>query len=107
MLIFLWSLDSRMNTITSPRFNCFSRFLKNIDTRKASFYFFSTKQVNTFIFIEGGKALSWYQNNKSSNIILITCFRHYDIFAKTSSRTTTAIAFSSQNVAGSRARSSK
>ena len=107
MLIFLWSLDSRMNTITSPRINCFSRFLKKYRHPESFVLLFSTKQVNTFIFIEGGKALSWYQNNKSSNIILITCFRHYDIFAKTSSRTTTAIAFSSQNVAGSRARSSK
>ena len=32
----------------------------------------------------------------------MTCFRHYDILAKTRSRMTTAVAFSRQNDTGSR-----
>ena len=35
---------------------------------------------------------------------MLTCFRHYDIFAKTCSRMTTAIKFSRQNDAGLRTR---
>ena len=35
---------------------------------------------------------------------MITCFRHYDILAKTRTRMTTAIAFSRQNNTGSRGR---
>ena len=35
---------------------------------------------------------------------MITCFRHYDILAKTGSRMTMAIIFSRQNDAGSHAR---
>ena len=36
-------------------------------------------------------------------LLLITCFRHYDILDKTSSRMITAIAFSRPNGAGSSA----
>ena len=38
---------------------------------------------------------------KLLSLFLITCFRHYDILAKTLSSMTTAITFSRQNDAGS------
>ena len=38
---------------------------------------------------------------------MITCYSHYDIFAKTRGRMTTAITFSRQNDAGSRARNTE
>ena len=55
------------------------------------------------LFIEGIWALSRSPNDETSNI-RYTCFQHYVILDETRRRRTTAIAFSRQIDAGSRAR---
>ena len=50
------------------RLKVFSRILKILTSRKASFSHFLTRKVSTVIFSEGGYALSRLQNAKTSNI---------------------------------------
>ena len=45
----------------------FSRILKKQTPRKVWLYFSSARKVITFIFIEGGQAISWSQNDKTPN----------------------------------------
>ena len=72
-----------------------------MDTPENFIVFFSPEKLARF-----SKPLSWAQNDKISShlIVDITFFRHIDILAKTRSRMTKATAFSRQNDAGSRAR---
>ena len=88
---------------TSTRFNLKSLrvFSKKNTPRKASSYFFSPKSLYSYL---DWRMLSPLQIVKWWNFLhLITCSRHYDILAKTRSKMTTAITFSRQNDAGSRA----
>ena len=62
-----------------------------------------TRKVTTITCSEGGYTLSQSQNDKTTNI-LVTCFCHFDILAKTRSRVTTPTTFSRQNDTGLRAR---
>ena len=97
-------IDSRTRTTTSTRFDLkFFRVLSKIDTLKLFIVLFFTRNVSSVIFFEGGQDLSRLQNTKTSHISVITCSRHYDTLTKTRSRMTTAITFSRQNDAGSRA----
>ena len=97
-------IDSRTRTTTSTRFDLkFFRVLSKIDTLKLFIVLFFTRNVSTVIFFEGGQDLSRLQNTKTSHILVITCSRHCDTLTKTRSRMTTAITFSRQNDAGSRA----
>ena len=82
----------------------FSRIVKKWTLRKASLHSFFTRKVNTVIFLEGGLALFLAKWENFHH--LITCL-HHCILAKPRSKVTTAIAFSRQNEAGSRARTSK
>ena len=80
----------------------FSAYSQNIGSQESFILPFFTGKVSTVTFSEGGYTLSPLQNDKTTNI-LVTCFCHFDILAKTRSRVTTATTFSRQNDARSRA----
>ena len=86
-------------------------YCQKIDTLElnASLYFLHQKYLPCFSYWRRlncpSPASTRSQNDKTSNIWdhLTTCFRHYDILAKSRSRMTMAITFTRQNDAGSRA----
>ena len=91
------TIRTRTRTTTSTRFQftLYRVFSKYRHPGKVHLNIFFTRKVSTVTFSEGSYTLSRPQNDKTSNIHehLITCFRHYDILAKTRSRMTTATSF--------------
>lgn len=90
------ALDSKTRITTTTRFNY--KFFRVFSTnrlktpRKASLHFFDQKIALLCLL----KEVTPSPERKMLKL-LVTCFRHHDIVAKTLSRMTTAITFSGQN----------
>ena len=103
--LFIRALDLRKRTSTGMRFNLnFSRvFRKKSTPQKASFYFFSQKKLARLFILKEVKL------SPNGKMMKLHTFDNLfppptnDIRAKTRNRMTTAIMFSRQNDAGSRA----
>ena len=80
----------------------FSRILKIETPRKASFYHFSREKLALLPLVKEVTPSLDRKMIKLLTFDLITCFRYFDILAKTRSRMTTATTFSRQNDAGPR-----
>ena len=95
----IFRLKEEDNTRTTFHLKFFSKFFQKLTPRKLLF----ARKKNMVILLKELKPSSYRKMMNTVFLYLITCLRHYDIFAKSCSRMMT-IKFSRQNVADSPAR---